>query len=271
MAKKPTKAKSKKMSLKQKHKVRRKVKEHHEKKVKENKKKAVHNHPKRSQRGEEGVPGGEKDPIQEAKEEQVREFAFQRAKMLADEKYKKEQRKANNGRRTADPAEEAAAVSAFDLAKLQASASGKQADFETRKRARLTEDFQSDKDNSKKAFYREFKKVVQLADVVIQVLDARDPLACRCPDVEKYIRQTNPNKRIVLLLNKMDLVPREVGEKWLKYFREELPTVAFKCSTQQQSDRLGRRKMPSSAGKPGSSSSSTQCGQVEPDQLPEAC
>ncbi len=37
----------------------------------------------------------------------------------------------------------------------------------------------------------------------LQVLDARDPLACRCPDVERYIRQTNPNKKIILLLNKM--------------------------------------------------------------------
>ncbi len=31
-----------------------------------------------------------------------------------------------------------------------------------------------------------------------------------------------------------DLVPREVAEKWLTYLRAELPTVAFKCSTQKQ-------------------------------------
>ena len=31
-----------------------------------------------------------------------------------------------------------------------------------------------------------------------------------------------------------DLVPREVAEAWLTYLREELPTVAFKCSTQKQ-------------------------------------
>jgi nuclear GTP-binding protein len=35
-----------------------------------------------------------------------------------------------------------------------------------------------------------------------------------------------------------------VGEKWLKYFREELPTVAFKCSTQQQGSGLKQGKMP---------------------------
>ena len=49
------------------------------------------------------------------------------------------------------------------------------------------------------------------------------------------------------LFGTSDLVPREVGEKWLKYFREELPTVAFKCSTQQQAEKLGRRKMPGSS------------------------
>jgi len=34
-------------------------------------------------------------------------------------------------------------------------------------------------------------------------------------------------------------VPEEVLEKWLKYLREELPTVAFKCSTQQQRSNVG--------------------------------
>lgn len=37
----------------------------------------------------------------------------------------------------------------------------------------------------------------------LQVLDARDPAGCRCPDVERYVRSLDPNKRIILLLNKM--------------------------------------------------------------------
>jgi len=35
------------------------------------------------------------------------------------------------------------------------------------------------------------------------VLDARDPEGCRCPDVERYVRSLDPNKRVILLMNKM--------------------------------------------------------------------
>lgn len=47
-----------------------------------------------------------------------------------------------------------------------------------------------------------------------------------------------------MLLSPADLVPREVAEAWLKYLREELPTVAFKCSTQKQASNLGQRRLP---------------------------
>lgn len=37
-------------------------------------------------------------------------------------------------------------------------------------------------------------------------------------------------------------MPKEVAESWLKYLREELPTVAFKCSTQKQANNLKQRR-----------------------------
>lgn len=38
-----------------------------------------------------------------------------------------------------------------------------------------------------------------------------------------------------------DHVPREVVEQWLKYFRGELPTVAFKCNLQEQQKNSGKK------------------------------
>ncbi|KAF3689489.1 Guanine nucleotide-binding protein-like 3-like protein [Channa argus] len=99
-------------------------------------------------------------------------------------------------------------------------------------------------ENSRKAYYREFKKVVEAADVILEVLDARDPLGCRCPQVEQAVIQSGTNKKIVLVLNKIDLVSKEIVEKWIKYLRNEFPTVAFKASTQQQNKNLKRSNVP---------------------------
>lgn len=56
----------------------------------------------------------------------------------------------------------------------------------------------------------------------------------------------------VVMLVPADLVPREVAERWLKHFRRELPTVAFKCSTQKQAQNLSqRRTVPGCKGRKG--------------------
>ena len=54
----------------------------------------------------------------------------------------------------------------------------------------------------------------------------------------KAIFEAPGNKKLVLVLNKIDLVPRENVENWLTYLRKQLPTVAFKASTQSQKDHL---------------------------------
>uniref|UniRef100_A0A8D0KK43 G protein nucleolar 3 like n=1 Tax=Salvator merianae TaxID=96440 RepID=A0A8D0KK43_SALMN len=100
-----------------------------------------------------------------------------------------------------------------------------------------------EKDSSCKAYYKEFKKVIEAADVILEVLDARDPQGCRCPQVEQAVVQAGASKRLVLVLNKIDLVSKEIVAKWLKYLRNEFPTVAFKASTQQQSKNLQRSRV----------------------------
>jgi nuclear GTP-binding protein len=60
------------------------------------------------------------------------------------------------------------------------------------------------KDTSRKAHTKEFKKVVEQADVVLYVLDARDPEATRSKEVETIIRESpHGEKQLVLILNKI--------------------------------------------------------------------
>jgi nuclear GTP-binding protein len=91
-------------------------------------------------------------------------------------------------------------------------------------------------EGKRKWYYRELTKVVETADVILEVLDARDPLGCRAADIERRIlsAQTKdgaPSKKLVLVLNKIDMVPPEVAAEWVRYLRREHPTIAFKSST----------------------------------------
>lgn len=92
-------------------------------------------------------------------------------------------------------------------------------------------------DSSRRAYMKELRKVVDRADVVLEILDARDPMGCRTLDMEEIIGNRN-GKKIVLVLNKIDLVPSHVLQPWLTYLRTFYPTVAFKASTQNQSNHL---------------------------------
>lgn len=53
----------------------------------------------------------------------------------------------------------------------------------------------------------ELYKVLDSSDVVIHVLDARDPIGTRCKPVVEYIRKEKAHKHLVYVLNKVDLVP----------------------------------------------------------------
>ena len=110
-------------------------------------------------------------------------------------------------------------------------------------------------ESTRRAFYRHLKSVMEQADIIVVVLDARDPLACRAPAVEALALAQSPPKRIVLVLNKIDLVPAAVVQQWLVYLRREFPTVAFKASTQQQRSHL-------SAPGGGAINKATESGEV---------
>ena len=73
------------------------------------------------------------------------------------------------------------------------------------------------------------------------MLDARDPLGSRCREVEQAV-VVGGGKRVVMVLNKADLVPRENLQAWVKYLRNEYPIIAFKASTQNTA-RLGQAKV----------------------------
>ena len=76
----------------------------------------------------------------------------------------------------------------------------------------------------------ELYKVLDCSDVVIQVLDARNPMGTRSMHVEKHLAKNARHKHLILVLNKCDLVPTWATKRWVQVLSEEYPTLAFHAS-----------------------------------------
>uniref|UniRef100_A0A224XKG7 Nucleolar GTP-binding protein 2 n=1 Tax=Panstrongylus lignarius TaxID=156445 RepID=A0A224XKG7_9HEMI len=78
--------------------------------------------------------------------------------------------------------------------------------------------------------WNELYKVIDSSDIVIMILDARDPMGTRSRHVEEFLRKEKPHKHIVFVLNKVDLVPTWVTQRWVAILSSEYPTIAFHAS-----------------------------------------
>ncbi|NXG19917.1 GNL3 protein, partial [Grallaria varia] len=200
---------SKRLSCHKRYKIQKKIREHH-RKVRKEAKKRGHKKPKK----DPGVPSAA--PF---KEELLRE-AEQRKQRLEElkQKQKLNRQKEHEKKRKLEAKKNAA--------KIKEKAEGKESSGKSKGKTnkRLNK-------NSKKSFCRELNKVLEASDVVLEVLDARDPMGCRCPQLEQAVTCSGGNKKLLLVLNKIDLVPKDNVEKWLNYLKKEFPTVAFKSAT----------------------------------------
>jgi nuclear GTP-binding protein len=85
--------------------------------------------------------------------------------------------------------------------------------------------------SSRKTYDKVFKSVIEQADVVLYVLDARDPEGTRSRDVERSIMAAAAGgKRLILVVNKIDLVPPKVLRDWLVYLRRYFPTLPLRAA-----------------------------------------
>lgn len=75
--------------------------------------------------------------------------------------------------------------------------------------------------------WSELYRVMDCSDVVVQVLDARDPQGTRSLAIEKHLRENAKHKNLVFVLNKVDLVPTWVTRRWVAALSEVAPTLAF--------------------------------------------
>lgn len=83
-------------------------------------------------------------------------------------------------------------------------------------------------------FWRQLWRVVERSDVLVQIVDARNPLLFYCDDLERYAKEVDKSKTNLLLLNKSDLLTAPQRKYWAKYFDSRAITVAFYSAKQSE-------------------------------------
>ncbi|XP_032081214.1 large subunit GTPase 1 homolog isoform X2 [Thamnophis elegans] len=87
-------------------------------------------------------------------------------------------------------------------------------------------------------FWRQLWRVLERSDVVVQIVDARNPLLFRCRDLECYAKELSPEKENLILLNKAELLGEEQRSAWARFFQREGVRVVF-WSALAEGSRLG--------------------------------
>lgn len=69
--------------------------------------------------------------------------------------------------------------------------------------------------------WRQLWITIEKCQLLIQIVDARNPLFFRSEDLENYIKEISTSKVYLLLINKADLLTEEVRLSWADYFKSK--------------------------------------------------
>ncbi|GFE54218.1 GTPase subfamily protein [Babesia ovis] len=68
-------------------------------------------------------------------------------------------------------------------------------------------------------FWRQLWRVIERSHLLLIIVDARDPLFYRVPDLEDYVKEVDGRKEAMLVLNKADHLSIELRKAWAEHFK----------------------------------------------------
>lgn len=69
--------------------------------------------------------------------------------------------------------------------------------------------------------WKQLWRVVEMSDLLIQIVDGRDPLFFYCSDVAQYVQEVNLNKGNFIIINKADFLSESIRLHWSNYLNEQ--------------------------------------------------
>lgn len=88
--------------------------------------------------------------------------------------------------------------------------------------------------------WRQLWRVIERSDLVVQIVDARNPLLFRSDDLDDYVKAVDPKKENLLLINKADMMTTKQRFAWAKHLREA--GIAYKFFSAQLAKELNEAR-----------------------------
>jgi len=85
-------------------------------------------------------------------------------------------------------------------------------------------------------FWRQLWRVIERSDLIIQIVDCRNPLLFRSSDMEKYVTEVSALKKNMILLNKADYLTTKQREQWASWMKDNIGSTRFAFFSAIQED-----------------------------------
>ncbi|KAF4093607.1 hypothetical protein AMELA_G00004050 [Ameiurus melas] len=216
---------SKRMSCAKRFKIQKKIREHHRKVRKEAKKSGI----RRKIKKDIGVPNSapfKEEVLREAEQRKQELEELKEKNRLTKQKERAKKRKKGKEECGEDTRAKKKKVKKEEKVKAQREARAAVAKSKSSNKFRCSE----------------LNKVIEASDVILEVLDSRDPMGCRCPQLEEAVLKHEGKKRLLFVLNKIDLVPKDNLQNWVQFLQTQCPTFAFKSSAHLQDRTVLEKK-----------------------------
>ncbi|GAB7347673.1 hypothetical protein MBLNU459_g5241t1 [Dothideomycetes sp. NU459] len=117
--------------------------------------------------------------------------------------------------------------------------------------------------------WRQLWRVIERSDLVVQIVDARNPLMFRSDDLENYVKEVDKKKRNLLLVNKADMMTFDQRTAWAQYFVEN--GINFRFFSAELAKEMNEAKglVSGSESEAESDSEGESEGEQESDDEPE--
>lgn len=92
--------------------------------------------------------------------------------------------------------------------------------------------------------WRQLWRVIERSDIVVQILDCRNPLLYLCDDLIKYVNEAFDGKKSnLILLNKADYLTSEQRRMWADYFKNRgIKFIFFSALIENEKLKTGTRR-----------------------------